>query len=73
MHFPADRTAHTRTLDGPVVAHWLEQKIAQAATASTMQDQSAMQEDPNLYRLYRLSYAPLQDWARAGLPSNRII
>ena len=31
MHFPTDRTAHTTAFDGPVVDHWLEQKIAQAA------------------------------------------
>ena len=44
MHFPTDRTVHTTAYDGPVVDHWWERKIAQAANASTMQ------EDPNLYR-----------------------
>ena len=58
MLFPKDRTAHTIALDGPVVDHWLEQKIAQTANASAMQGRSTMQEDPNLYSrvLYRLSY-----------------
>ena len=58
MHFPTDRTA----FDGPAVDNWLEWKIAQTANASTMQDRSAMQKDPNLYSyvLYHLSYAPLQ-------------
>ena len=60
MHFPTDRTAHTTAFDGLVVDHWLERKIAQTENASAMQDQSAMQEDPNIYNrvLYRLSYAP---------------
>ena len=60
MHFPRDRTAYTTAFDGPVMDHWLEQKIAQTANASAMQDRSAMQEDPNLYSrvLYRLSYVP---------------
>ena len=49
MHFPTDRITHTTTFDGPVVDHWLEWKIAQTENASTMQDQSAMREDPNLY------------------------
>ena len=39
MHFQTERTA----FDGPVVDHWLEQKIAQPANASAMQDQSATQ------------------------------
>ena len=49
-----DRQVHTTAFDGPVVDHWLERKIAQ----TTKQDQSAMQEHPNLYSrvLYHLSY-----------------
>ena len=60
MHFPTDRAAHTTAFDEPVVDHLLQQKIAQIANASIMQDQSAMQEVPNLYSrvLYHLSYAP---------------
>ena len=42
------QAAHTTAVDGPVVIHWLEQKIAQTANASAMQDRSVMQEDPNL-------------------------
>ena len=38
MHFLTDRTAHTTAIDGPVVDHWLEQKMAQTANASTMQE-----------------------------------
>ena len=47
--------------DGPVVDHWFEGKMVQTANASTVQDQSTMQEDPNVYSrvLYRLSYDPL--------------
>ena len=58
MYFPTDTTAHTAAFDGPVVDHWLERKIFQTANASTIQDRSAMHEDPNLYStvLYRLSY-----------------
>ena len=46
--------------DGLVVDQWFEQKIAQTANASAMQDRSAMQEDPNHYRrvLYHLTYVP---------------
>ena len=60
MHFPTDRTAHTTSFDGPVVDHWMERKISQTANASAMQDQSAMQEDPNRYSrvLYCLTYIP---------------
>ena len=55
MHFPTDKIAHNTAIDGPVVDHWLEWKIAQTVNAPTMQAQS---DDPNLYRrvLYRLSY-----------------
>ena len=58
MHCPTDRTAHTTALNGPVVDHWLEWKIAQTANASAMQDRSG---DPNLHSwvLYHLSYVPL--------------
>ena len=49
MHIPTDRTVHTTAFDGPVVDHWWERKIAQAANASAMQHRSTMQEDPNLY------------------------
>ena len=42
MHFPINRTAHTTAFGGPVVDHWLEQKVAQAANASATQDQSIM-------------------------------
>ena len=42
MHFPTDSTAHTTAFDGPVVDHWLEQKIAQTANASAMEDPSTM-------------------------------
>ena len=35
MHFPADRTAHTTTIDGPVVDQWLERKIARTVNASS--------------------------------------
>ena len=60
MHFPTDRIAHTMAFEEPVVDHWLERKIAQTVNTSAMQDQSAMQEDPNLYSLvlYYLSYVP---------------
>ena len=47
MHFPTDRTAHTAALDGPVMDHWLERKIAQTANAPAMQARS---DDPNIYR-----------------------
>ena len=71
MHFPTDRTAHTTPFDGPVVDHWLEQKISQTSNASTMQDRSAMQEDPNLHSsvLYLFSYfSPLSGlrWLLVG-------
>ena len=58
MHFLTDRTAHTTSFDAPIVDHWLEWKIAQTANPSTMQDRSAMQEDPNIYSkvLYRVSH-----------------
>ena len=58
MHFSADRRAHATAFGGPAVDHWLDQKIAKTANASTMEDRSAMQKDPNLYNrvLYRLSY-----------------
>ena len=61
MHFPKDMTAHTTTFDGPIVDHWLEREKARAANASTMQDRSATQEDPNLcnFVFYCLSYSPL--------------
>ena len=49
MHFATDRTAQTTPFDGPLVDHTLEQKITQTTNASTMQDRSAIQEDPNLY------------------------
>ena len=60
MYFPTDRTAHTRVFGGLVVDHWLEQKVAQTANDSAMQDRTAMQEDQNLYSwmLYHLSYVP---------------
>ena len=45
--FNRERTAHTPAYDGPVVDHWLEQKIAQTANAPAMQARS---DDPNLYR-----------------------
>ena len=56
MHFPTDSTV----IDGAIVDHWLERKIAQTANVSAMQDRSAMWEDPNLYSrvLYRPSYIP---------------
>ena len=56
----AESTSHTIAFDEPVVDHWLEGKIAQIENASAMEDQSAMQEDPNLYSwvLYCLSYIP---------------
>ena len=37
MHFPTYRTTHTTAFDGPVLAHWLEWKIAQTANAPRMQ------------------------------------
>ena len=49
MYFPTDRTTQPTALDGPIVDHWLEWKIAQNANAPAVQDRSAMQEDPNLY------------------------
>ena len=49
MHFPTDGRAHTTAFDGPIVDHWLEQKIAQTANESAVQDQSAMHEDTNFY------------------------
>ena len=42
MHFPTDRTADTTTFDGPVVDHWLEQKIAQAARIHVKSGRYAM-------------------------------
>ena len=54
MHFPTDRTAHTTAFAGPAVVHWLEWNITQTSNASTVQDQSAMQEDPNLLELSAL-------------------
>ena len=61
MHFRTDRTTHTTAFDGPVVDHWLEQKIAQTPNASAMHDQFTMSEDPNLYSrvLYHMNYAML--------------
>ena len=60
MHFltHTGERAHTTAFDGPVVDDWLEQKIAQSANASTMQDRSAMHEDTNLYSrvLYHMGY-----------------
>ena len=58
MRIPTERTAHTIAFDGPVVDHWLEWKIAQTTNASAMQNQSTMQEDPNLCSrvLCRMSY-----------------
>ena len=60
MRFPTDTTKHTTAFDGPVVDHWLDWKIAQAANDSAMQDQSAMQEDPNHYSqvLFHRTYVP---------------
>ena len=60
MHFPTYRRPHATTFDGPVMDHWLEQKIAQTANVSAMQDRFALHEDPNIYNrvLYHLSYAP---------------
>ena len=43
------QTGHTTAFDGLVVDHSLEWKIAQIANASTIQDRSAIQEDPNLF------------------------
>ena len=40
---------HSPQSDGPVVDHWLERKIVPTANAYAMQDQSAMQDNPNLY------------------------
>ena len=59
MYFLTDRTAQTTAFD-TVVEIWLERKVAQTVNASVMQDQSAMQEDLNLYSkvLYRLSCVP---------------
>ena len=48
MHFPTDRTAHTKAFDGPFVDNWLEWKIVQTANASAIQDRSV---DPNLYKM----------------------
>ena len=58
MQFPTDNTAHTTAYDGPAVDHWLEQKIAQTANATAVQDRSG---DRNVYRwvLYHLSYVAL--------------
>ena len=36
MYFPIDRIAHTTAFDGPVMDHWLEQKIAQNANAGSI-------------------------------------
>ena len=38
IHFLTDRTAQTTAVDGPVMDHWLEGKIAQTANGSTVQD-----------------------------------
>ena len=48
-HIRLSTLSDKETFDGPVVNHWLEQKIAQTENAPTMQDRLAMQEDPNLY------------------------
>ena len=72
MHFLTDRAAHTTAFDGPVMAHWLKQKITQTANASAIQYRSDMQEDPNLYSsvLYCLSYLPPPYWVFH--PSNML-
>ena len=59
MHFPTDRRTHATNFDRPVVYYWLDQKFAQAANATAVQDGSGA---PNLYRrvLYRLNYVPLR-------------
>ena len=66
MHFPTDRTAHVNALDGPVMDHWLEWKVAQTANATSVQDRS---DDPKIYRwmLYRLTYVP-QRFGRGTKP-----
>ena len=63
--FPQAGQHITPAFDGPFVDHCLEQKITQTAHVSTMQDRSAMQEDPNLYSrvLYHLSFVlPFRDY-----------
>ena len=72
MHFPTDRTAHTTAFYGPVVDHWLEQKIAQTANVCAVPDRS---DDPNLYRwvLYRLNYyGPLLSLTRLKTKMTKI-
>ena len=44
LHFPTHSTVHTTSFDRPVVNPWLEQKIAQTANPTAVQDQSG---DPN--------------------------
>ena len=57
-------------IKGQLLSHhaYVEQKITQTTNASTMQDRSAMQEDPNRYSrvLYHLSYVPSQIVSEAG-------
>ena len=68
MHFRTDRTAHTRTFDGPVVDYWFERKITQTANAAAEQVRS---DDPNLYRqvLSHLSYVSRHQEVDAQLNS----
>ena len=59
MHFPRDRTKHTKVFNEPDVDHWLARKIAQTANASAVQDRS---DDLRIHRwvLHCLSYVPFQ-------------
>ena len=47
MHFPTDSAAQTTAFDGPVVDHWLEEKITQISVASIVQGRH---DDWNLHR-----------------------
>ena len=44
MHFSMDRTALTTAIDGPIVDHWSERKIAKTTNAFAVQNRS---DDPD--------------------------
>ena len=70
IHFPRDRTAHTRAFDGPVVNRWLEQKIAQTANASALLDRLRYTEGSKPLQLSALlpELHPIQSMIISEIP-----